>query len=101
MPLPSHQGTINELPDNRGYFEIVVEDATAVAKSSRSGKASPSTIVVYFYGTDGTTELSPPPSDVSMRIGSDGSGTVVPLTPAQQGRFTSTPVPIWLHSVAA
>jgi hypothetical protein len=91
IPLPSHQGTINELPGKKGYFEVVVEDAAAVDKSPRSGKASPSTIVVYFYGTDGTTELSPPPSHVSIKIGGDGSGNVVPLTPAQQGRFASTP----------
>jgi hypothetical protein len=90
-PRPNHQGIINELPGKKGYYEIVVEDGDTAANPSRSGKGSPRTIAVYFYASDGSTELSPSPSDVSIQIGGDSSGNVVPLTSAQRGRFTSAP----------
>jgi hypothetical protein len=47
--------------------------------------------VVHFYGPDGTTEMSPAPTDVTIRVGAGDSGLVVPLSPQAQGGFASAP----------
>jgi hypothetical protein len=59
LPAPSHTGTMVALPDAKGFFEIKVEipDATRAARSRQRAL----TIVAYFYQSDGTTAMSPPP----------------------------------------
>jgi hypothetical protein len=93
IPLPSHKGVMNELPGNKGYFEIRANDDSAVGRGSRSKKQVENTIVVYFYGPDGTTEMSPPPGDVKIKVGAGDSVKVVPLSPEAQGGFASAPGP--------
>ena len=93
MPAPSHQGLMNELPGNKGYFEIGAEDAPGGGRSSAAKKPAENRIVVHFYGTDGTTEMSPAPTDVTVKIGGGDAGSIVPLSPQTQGGFASAPGP--------
>ncbi len=91
MPVAGHKGQMTELPGNKGYFEIRAKNDSAPAGRGRaSRKAVEVPIVVHFYGPDGSTELSPAPTDVSVRIGGE-SGQVVPLTAQTGGGFASAP----------
>jgi hypothetical protein len=91
MPVAGHKGQMTELPGNRGYFEIRAKSAAAPAgRGGASLKAAAVPIVVHFYGPDGSTELSPAPTDVSVRIGG-ATGQVVPLSAQTGGGFASAP----------
>lgn len=90
-PTSQHTGLVTELPDKKGFFEIDTRTAGAPAgRRSRSKKGTPHPIVVHFYGPDGTTELTPAPSDVSIRVGGEGSADV-PLKPQSGGGFATEP----------
>jgi hypothetical protein len=93
IPAPSHQGLVNELPGNQGYFEIGTEGNTPAGRSSGPKKPVETTIVVHFYGADGTTEMSPAPTEVTVKIGGGDSAKVVPLSPQIKGGFASAPGP--------
>jgi hypothetical protein len=84
---------MNELPGNRGYFEIRAKDESALGRGSRAKKAVENTIFVYFYGPDGTTEMNPAPTDVKVKVGAADSDIVVALSPQAQGGFASAPGP--------
>jgi hypothetical protein len=90
-PASSHQGLMVELPGSKGYFEIGAEGDPGGGRSSRAKKKVENRIVVHFYGTDGTTEMSPAPTDVTVEIGGENSRSTVPLLPATQGGFASAP----------
>ena len=91
-PASQHTGLVNELPDKKGFFEIDTRTAggTPAKRGARAKKAAPHPIVVHFYGPDGTTELTPAPTDVSIRIGGEGSAEV-PLKPQSGGGFATEP----------
>ncbi len=91
VPLPSHQGVMNELPGKKGYFEIQAQGDSGGGRASRSKPQDRRTILVHFYGTDGTTELTPAPTDVTVKLGVGDSSQAVPLSPQSQGGFASTP----------
>jgi hypothetical protein len=91
IPLPSHQGTMNELPGKQGYFEIQVQEDAGGERAIPSKQQGPTTIVVYFYGPDGKSEMTPPPSDVKVKLGAGDSSPVVTLSSRSQGGFTSAP----------
>jgi hypothetical protein len=91
VPLASHKGVMNELPGKKGYFEIRARSDAAGGRSARSKKPVENTIVVHFYGPDGTTDLSPSPTDVTIKVGAGDSAQVVGLTPQAQGGFASAP----------
>jgi hypothetical protein len=78
------------LPDNKGFFEIRTEAGDSKGRSSPKKVASNS-LVVYFYHADGTTELSPAPADVMVKVGAAASSTAVPLAPQTKGGFVSAP----------
>ncbi len=82
---------MNELPGKKGFFEIQAPADSGGGRATRSEKESQSTIVVHFYGTDGTTELKPAPTDVMVKIGAGDSGPAVPLSSQSLGGFASEP----------
>jgi hypothetical protein len=81
VPENSHNGAMFPLPGKAGYFEI----RTDTPGSGRSGggrtKGGASSIIVYFYQPDGKTELSPAPTDVTVRLGSGEQSSLVALAP--------------------
>jgi hypothetical protein len=94
VPLASHKGVMTELPGKKGYFEIRARGDDAGGRTkSRTKKVVENTIVVYFYGPDGSTEMSPAPTDVTIKVGAGESAKVVPLSPQPQGGFASAPGP--------
>lgn len=50
-------------------------------------------ILAYFYQPDGTTLMSPPPSDVRVQVGIDDKSPAVELSPQpkEAGLFASEP----------
>ena len=52
-----------------------------------------SQIAAFFYQSDGTTEMSPAPTDVKVKTGSAASSPTLPLTPVpnEKGKFASEP----------
>jgi hypothetical protein len=86
VPGAKNGGAMVPLPEKRGFVEIRVDGGGG--RGGR-GKAEARTIVVYFYGPDGSTELSPAPTGVRLKIGNDPA---VPLAPgASDGGFASKP----------
>ncbi len=82
---------MNELPGNKGYFEIGAEGAPSGGRSSRAKQQVENRIVVHFYGTNGTTDMSPAPTDVTVKIGGGDSRSIIPLSAQTQGGFASAP----------
>jgi len=89
-----HQGTIVQLPEEKGLVELVNEPE---ARDRRS--TEPTAVVAYFLRTGGATPLEPAPSDVSVVI-EDGkkASQTVPLNhdpksddAAGSARFISKP----------
>jgi hypothetical protein len=105
-----HHGTTLQLPEKKGYVELVNEPEV---KDRRSNE--PTSIVAYYLQSDAKTPLSPLPSDVSFQIavsggrggrGAKDSPKSVPLTPepkaddpAGAGRFASKPGPYQLPNL--
>ena len=73
-------GTMFPLPNGKGYVEIKSEIHTP-ARNAR-GASRTSTIIAMFVQPDGTTELSPAPTEVSARLGTDESNKTVALNPS-------------------
>lgn len=86
---PSHQGVMATLPGNRGFLELTTEAGPPV----RDG-VSEVAFIVYFYGTDGSTALSPAPEQASLNV---GGATAIALMPqakegdAKGARYASAP----------
>jgi len=92
VPASSHNGMMIALPQNKGYFEIGTEGgATKDARGSRSKGGADNTIVVYFYQPDGTTEMSPPPTDVMVKVNTVPESPSVALALRPKGGFASAP----------
>ena len=97
-PIPSksalaapHGGHMVALPENRGVVEIKSDRPSA----PRGGRA-PATkgrILAYFYQADGTTQMSPAPTDVKVQLGVDEKTPPVVLAPEpkEAGLFASEP----------
>jgi hypothetical protein len=79
-PSSSHNGTMIPLPGNKGFFEI---KTTAAGKGDRSShaKIAKNTITIFFYQPDGTSAMSPAPTDVKVKFGTGSDSPVVPLEP--------------------
>lgn len=89
LPAAQHGGNIVALPGGKGFAELVV-DRGAPAK----GKAAPpARLLAYFYQPDGSSALTPPPSDVKVHLGAADKGTDVKLTSqaTPAGQFASEP----------
>jgi hypothetical protein len=90
MPTPVHNGTMIALPDKKGFFEIDTEMGENVGKGSRTNGGMRS-IIVHFYQPDGTTELNPAPTDVTLKVGTASNSPVVTLSPRPSGGIASSP----------
>jgi hypothetical protein len=90
LPATAHNGSMVTLPGNKGYFEIGTEGGTKSTRGSRS-KAVDNRIVVHFYQPDGTADMSPPPTEVMVKVGTAENGQVVALAPQGKGGFASAP----------
>src|SRR5262245_14662357 len=86
-------GSLVRLPRDRGFVALKTE-SPASSKISR-GKNRPLNVVAYFYQTDGTTPMSPAPTDVVFKTGEGEKAKSVTLAPdaADPNRFVSTPGP--------
>ncbi len=86
LPAPQHGGQMLQLPGGKGFAELFVERSTVV----KGAGAGTSRLLAYFYQTDGTSALAPPPSAVKIRLGAEGGKDVTlssQTTPA--GQFAS------------
>jgi hypothetical protein len=75
-----------QLPGGKGFAELFVE-RSAVVKGPGAGT---SRLLAYFYQTDGTSAMAPPPSAVKIHLGAEGGKDVTlssQTTPA--GQFAS------------
>jgi hypothetical protein len=91
VPASLHNGMMVTLPQSKGYFEIGTEGSEKSSRGARS-KGVDNWIVVYFYQPDGTTEMNPPPSDVTVKIGAASNTSPVTLAPrAKGGGFATAP----------
>ena len=79
------------LPDGRGYAEVLIDSGAAAGGKSRT--QSKTRIVAYFYQPDGTSELSPEPSDVKVKVGTGEKSPVLNLSPMpkESGKYASEP----------
>ncbi len=98
LPSPHHGGSIVALPGDRGFVELKTE-RLPVSKG-KSATPAKSRILVYFYKSDGTTEMSPVPGDVSLKLGTAESGTDIKLSPEpkEPGLLASAPARIPMSS---
>jgi hypothetical protein len=82
------------LPGGTGFCEIKTEGELP---SRGARKAEHKTqVVAYFYQPDGTTAMSPAPTDVKVRLGKAENSPVVDLMPESKGadgRFACKPGP--------
>jgi hypothetical protein len=89
MPAAQHGGNILPLPGGKGFAELLIERGAP----SKAKTPTTSRLVAYFYQPDGTSALSPPPSDVKIHLGSADRGTDVKLTSqtTPAGQYASEP----------
>src|SRR5271166_2707560 len=78
LPAAPHQGTLVTLPGGSGFAEIVLDSAAAAGDNRRS-QAKPR-IVAYFYQPDGTTAMSPGPSEVKVKVGTGEKSPILNLS---------------------
>ncbi len=88
---PPHGGNIVELPDSQGFVELKTDRGTPPKKSSKEKPKS--RIIAYFYQSDGSTVMSPAPTEVKITLGAAGSGTIINLSgrSTESGEFASEP----------
>ena len=110
VPMGPHHGTTVALAENKGFVELVNEPVVTDRRNPQ-----PTSIVAYFLQADGTTPLSPLPTDVNVTINAGrgtnsrvtkASATPVPLSPEPNSddsvgaaRFASKPGPYHLVAV--
>ena len=84
IPGAKHDGYMSALLDEKGYIEVRFEGAS---KGGGRGKPEPRVLVAYFYGPDGATPMSPPPTEVTIKV---GKAEPMPLAPRESdGSFVS------------
>jgi hypothetical protein len=76
IPGAKHDGYMTALADKKGYIEVLFDGG----KGGQRGKPELRAIVAYFYGPDGATTMSPPPTDVTIKI---GQAEPLPLAPRE------------------
>jgi hypothetical protein len=91
-PAAPHGGTMATVPGGKGYAELTVGPATR-SGTVRKGQQVKSQIAAFFYQSDGTTEMSPSPTDVTVKVGTGAGSPTLALTPqpSEKGKFASEP----------
>lgn len=107
-----HRGTTHQLPDKKGFVELVNEPQPMDRRSNE-----PTALVAYFLKMDGKTPLEPAPTDVAFSLNAGGGGRggrghqqsaakSVPLIaepkaedPSGGCRFASRPGPYLLEAI--
>ena len=81
------------LPNDKGSFET--EDSPASARARGRRATCRVTIIATFYQPDGTTPMSPAPTDVKVRFGAESNSPAIdPPSPGDAkapNRFASKP----------
>jgi hypothetical protein len=90
VPAAPHGGIMTAVPGGKGYAEFKIDQS---AKGAKSGQQVKSQIAAFFYQPDGTTEMSPAPTDVTVKLGTAASSPTLTLTPQpnDKGKFSSEP----------
>jgi len=80
------------MPGGKGYAEVMVGPASG-AGGARKGQQVKSQIAAFFYQSDGTTEMTPAPTDVKVKVGTAANSPALTLTPqpSEKGKFASEP----------
>jgi hypothetical protein len=94
LPSAQHGGEIMALPGGKGFAELLIDRGQpAKGATGKLAKAAPTRLLAYFYQSDGSTALSPAPSDVKVHLGAADQGKDVTLAPqsAPAGQFASEP----------
>lgn len=86
-------GVLVRLPNDRGMVAIKTEAPELPAGPKLKNRMV--SIVAYFYQMDGTTPLTPAPTDVVFTMGSDAKTKTIPLNPDAKdpNRFLSAAGP--------
>jgi hypothetical protein len=94
-PAAPHGGIIASVPGDKGFAEIIVAPAGGPGKA-RIGQQVKSQIAAYFYQSDGTTEMSPAPTDVKVKVGTAAGSPTLTLSPdpKDKGKFVSEPADV-------
>lgn len=80
---PPHGGSLLNLPDGKGYVEIVI-------KPIKQGDKSQSEFQIYFLGPDRNSALSPAPSVARLTVSLPVGEKTIELQP-KDGVFLSPP----------
>ena len=86
--------TLTPLPNDKGSFDIKYDSPSSTRGARTKGHVV--TIIATFYQPDGTTPMSPPPTDVKVRFGAENTSPSVDLAPSPgdakaPNRFASKP----------
>jgi hypothetical protein len=82
--------TLVSLPGDRGCFEIKTEFEPAPRGARGAGRSAK--ILASFYQADGTTPMSPLPTEVSVMVGSADSGKTIALSPIGDTSKSKSPL---------
>jgi hypothetical protein len=87
LPAAQHGGNIVALSNAKGFAELMIEKGKPVKGETKTR------LLAYFYQPDGTSAMTPAPSDVKVHLGAAGQGTDVKLTSqtTPTGLFASEP----------
>jgi hypothetical protein len=88
---PAGGGVMIRLPGNRGFVTIKTESPAATQASKK--KITTRIVVASFFQADGSTPMSPAPTDVVLKLGTAENATTVALAADSQepNRFASSP----------
>jgi len=91
IPATLHNGAMFALPGKKGFFEVNVRGDAPAARGVRA-KGVKNAIIVYFYQLDGTTPMSPAPTNVTVKVATGDAIPAVTLsTQSSDGGFVSSP----------
>jgi hypothetical protein len=93
---PTSGGAMIRLPNDRGFVAVKTEIDKAdhnLRINPRNARNRPVSIVAYFFQNDGTTAMSPAPTDVVFEIGAAQNAQAIALSPdaSEPNRFASPP----------
>jgi hypothetical protein len=81
-PAAQHGGSMFSLSNGGGFVELLVKGQGEPKRRTRQVRQVQYT--AYFYQEDGTTPMSPPPTEVRLKIGTADKATAVSFEPPAQ-----------------